>query len=219
MPVAALSAAPPLALDYWYRSSITIKTLNAHQVGCTCTVYKLTARRDLSADISVGYEDIQSILKNPNAFNGPASSGAISSPDLTDYGTTPFQFTACTSFLRVVGKPKTYRLDAGCSMTITAKGKWRRATIAKLNVDGAFANETMGYAMIYKADNVSDHDTANLIQPGPGYVNQQWTLKMDWMVKNMNNHFYDYFPDTAVIGNFSIIQPQTGVLNMTPTHV
>jgi len=219
LPLPGISASPPLALDYWYRSSIQIKTQNAHQVGCTCTVYKIVSRRDLSADISSGYQSISAVLANPNQFNGPVSSGALPSPDLTEYGTTPYQFTACTSFLRIVGKPKTYRLDAGQSMTLSMKGKWRRATVAKLNVEGSFANETMGFAMIYKADNISDHLTANLIQPGPGYVNQQWSLKMDWMVKNMNNHFYDYFADTGVISTFSIIQPQTGVLNMTPTHV
>lgn len=221
-PTASVVAEP----RFWIkRARLRVVITNANQLDCLATVYPWFVRNDSTyLNPSTLYNSVD-ILETTAVAGG--GGGILGNSNVL--GWTPFQARAITELVKL-GKPKKYRIPGGQSIEYNMVDP-KPVYLDYKRLGGAYPasqqdagnaavrGHTRGCFITFQGSVINDVTTKSEIDQGPGNCNIQTYKTFEWVVSPMPYHFSDVITNPADIVAFSIIQPQTGVVNAAPTKV
>lgn len=216
----ATSATSIIQPRFWIkRASVQCCITNAHQYDCDVTFYPWVARYDNSRYDIFGEASLNALDTDANGVNGTPIT----------IGWTPFQSPAATQMFKF-GKPKKVHLQGGQSYTYTVRDNkplfvnWGRFGSVSNQPETApglsgFSGRTRGCVFTARGMTVNDNTTPGLIAFSAGAINMQLVKRYEWIAAAQPCKFSDVVTNGDAVTTVHIVQPQTGVINTTPTAV
>lgn len=211
---------------FWVRRArLRVVITNASQLDCLLTVFPWYIRRGQTFLYPSTLFDASSNLETLASAGG---TGAILGTSTT-LGWSPYQSKVITEAVKL-GKPKKYRIPGGQSVEYNVVDKkpvyldYNKLGGSTHTTPGNFAfmgvpYHTRGCFLQFQSSVINDSVTAAEIDQGPGHCNVQVYKTFEWVAASMPYHFSDVVTNAADISAFHIVQPQTGVINTTPSFV
>jgi len=212
-----VSAVAVVEPRFWIKKAVLSMTCtNASQFDLDVIAYPWIARYDnLAPDLL--YKPI------PPLETKAAASGTVNGP--TAIGFNPFKNRYICEAVRIL-KPRRIHLQGGQSYTFRfADKRPLHLNYARLNINSvvgtsaSFSGRTRGFFLCCRGMTINSSEDENQINWSAYALDIQIRKDYEWVCSPQPYHFYDVVNNDSNIVTPGIIQPQSGLINATPSSV